>query len=215
MRKKLALILVIAMVLAVFAGCGSSGNGNGSGGGEESSAAVSFDPAEVKTMGDVFAAADEDNYQDLYTDTTYIYVFYVGDVCYRAVADMPADVSEAVGAIEFDDEDKDQKVRDLVSPLEVARLENLTEQIPSQEELDKLVGKTGQDLFDDGWDYYYYNLDEMEAGLNHGPFAYIVKFAYDGEPMVNSDDFDFYKAFKDLPVTSVTYDGIGDAANMD
>ena len=46
-------------------------------------------------------------------------------------------------------------------------------------------------------------------------FAYIVKFAYDGEPMVNSDDFDFYKAFKDLPVTSVTYDGIGDAANMD
>ena len=92
MRKKLALILVIAMVLAVFAGCGSSGNGNGSGGGEESSAAVSFDPAQVKTMGDVFAAADEDNYQDLYTDTTYIYVFYVGDVCYRAVADMPADV---------------------------------------------------------------------------------------------------------------------------
>ena len=170
MRKKLALILVIAMVLAVFAGCGSSGNGNGSGGGEESSAAVSFDPAQVKTMGDVFAAADEDNYQDLYTDTTYIYVFYVGDVCYRAVADMPADVSEAVWAIEFDDEDKDQKVRDLVSPLEVARLENLTEQIPSQEELDKLVGKTGQDLFDDGWDYYYYNLDEMEAGLNHGPF---------------------------------------------
>ena len=190
MRKKLALILVIAMVLAVFAGCGSSGNGNGSGGGEESSAAVSFDPAQVKTMGDVFAAADEDNYQDLYT-------------------------SEAVWAIEFDDEDKDQKVRDLVSPLEVARLENLTEQIPSQEELDKLVGKTGQDLFDDGWDYYYYNLDEMEAGLNHGPFAYIVKFAYDGEPMVNSDDFDFYEAFKDLPVTSVTYDGIGDAANMD
>ena len=123
--------------------------------------------------------------------------------------------SEAVWAIEFDDEDKDQKVRDLVSPLEVARLENLTEQIPSQEELDKLVGKTGQDLFDDGWDYYYYNLDEMEAGLNHGPFAYIVKFAYEGEPMVNSDDFDFYEAFKDLPVTSVTYDGIGDAANMD
>ena len=197
MRKKLALILVIAMVLAVFAGCGSSGNGNGSGGGEESSAAVSFDPAQVKTMGDVFAAADEDNDQDLYTDTTYIYVFYVGDVCYRAVADMPADVSEAVWAIEFDDEDKDQKVRDL------------------QEELDKLVGKTGQDLFDDGWDYYYYNLDEMEAGLNHGPFAYIVKFAYDGEPMVNSDDFDFYEAFKDLPITSVTYDGIGDAANMD
>ncbi|MBQ1404534.1 MAG: hypothetical protein IIY85_04545, partial [Lachnospiraceae bacterium] len=183
--------------------------------GEESSAAVSFDPAQVKTMGDVFAAADEDNYQDLYTDTTYIYVFYVGDVCYRASADMPADVSEAVWDIEFDDEDKDQKVRDLISPLEVASLDNLTEQIPAQEELDKLVGKTGQDLFDDGWDYYYYNLDEMEAGLNHGPFAYIVKFAYDGEPMVNSDDFDFYEAFKDLPITSVTYDGIGDAANMD
>ena len=214
MRKRLSLILVVAIVLAVLAGCGNSGDGNGSGG-NESGGAVSFDPAQVKTMGDVFAVADEGNYQDLYTETRYIYVFYVGDVCYRAAADMPADVSEAVWAIEFDDEDKDRKVRDLISPLEVASLENLTEQIPSQEELDKLVGKTGQDLFDDGWDYYYYNLDEMEAGLNHGPFAYIVKFAYDGEPMVNSDDFDFYEAFKNLPITSVTYDGIGDAANMD
>ena len=55
----------------------------------------------------------------------------------------------------------------------------------------------------------------MEAGRNHGPVADIVEGAYDGEPMVNSDDFDFYEAFKNLPVTSVTYDGIGDAANMD
>ena len=43
----------------------------------------------------------------------------------------------------------------------------------------------------------------------------MVKFAYDGEPMENTDDFDFYEAFKDLEVLSVTYDGLGDATNLE
>ena len=84
-----------------------------------------------------------------------------------------------------------------------------------QEELDKNVGKTGQELFDDGWTYWYYNLEDMEAGLYYKDFAYTVRFEYDGEPMVNSDDFDFYEEFKDLKVSSVTFDGLGDAAVLE
>ena len=109
----------------------------------------------------------------------------------------------------------DAAVEKLLAPLEVTSLTNLSEQIPPQEELDKLVGKTGQELFDDGWTYWFYDLDEMKAGLNSGLFAYEVLFDYDGEPMENTDDFDFYEEFKDLKVKSVTFTGLGDAANPD
>ena len=59
-----------------------------------------------------------------------------------------------------------------------------------------------------------YNLEDMEAGLYHGPFSFNVKFAYDGEQMENTDDFDFYEEFKDLKVSSVTYEGLGDASGL-
>ena len=206
MKKIAALVLTIAVALFVFTACGESGN-NGSG------AAGDFDPSQLKTLGDVFARADEDEYQEAYSETDYIFAFVVDGVYYRAVAEMPKDVSDAVWAIE-PGENSIQKVRDLVSPLEVAYVENLSEQIPGQEELDKLIGKTGQDLFDDGWTYWYYDLDDMEAGLNHGAFAYTVLFAYDGEQMENTDDFDFYEAFNDLPVASVTFAGLGDATEL-
>ncbi|MBR1454413.1 MAG: hypothetical protein IJ593_07185, partial [Lachnospiraceae bacterium] len=67
------------------------------------------------------------------------------------------------------------------------------------------------ELFDNDWTYSYYNLEDMEAGLNHGTFSYAVRFNYDGPQMINSDDFDFYKEFADLTIKSVTVSGIGDA----
>ena len=178
-------------------------------------AGLEFDPSQVKVLGDVFPYAGEGDLQEAYTETQYVIVFTEDDNYYRVYADLPKDVSEAIWAIDFDDEDKDQKIRDLISPLEISKLENLTEQIPPQEELDKLVGKTGQELFDDGWEYWYYDLDEMEAGLNYGPFSYTGLVDYDGPKMKNSDDFDFYAEFKDLTVKSVAFEGIGDATDLE
>ena len=85
----------------------------------------------------------------------------------------------------------------------------------AQEELDKLVGKTGQYLMDEGWDYNYYNLVDMETGMTHKEFSYTVIFEYDGEPMENTDDFDFWENFKDLVIKSVKCDGIGDATYIE
>ena len=210
MKKTVSLVLAVAAVFLMLAACGPSGSSRA----EESSASGTFDPAQLKTMADVFVYEDPDEPNEAYTDTDYVFVFQVDGEYYRAVAQLPEEVSAALWEIDFFDEDRDQKVKDLISPLEVT-VENLSEQIPGQEELDKLVGKTGQELFDDGWDYWYYNLEDMEAGMNYGPFSYVVRFAYDGEPMENTDDFDFYEEFKDLPVLSVTYDGIGDATNLE
>ncbi len=210
MKKNLSLFCVIAVVLALLAGCGAAEtSGNDATGG--------FDPARLKTVGDVYTLIGEnnDNSQEGYSETKYVCVFSADGVYYRVYADLTKDVSEAVWAIEFDDEARDRKIRDLLSPLTLVSVENLSEQIPPQAELDKLAGKTGKELFDDGWTYWYYNLDDMEAGLNHDAFSYSVRFAYAGEPMENSDDFDFYEAFKDLKVTSVKWEGLGDATVLE
>ena len=209
MKKILLLLMVMMMAVMLMAGCAQSGNEPA----EDS--APAFDPSQIKTMGDFYPFATEDNYQESYTEEKYVYGIEIDGNYYRAVVDLPKDVSKELWAIDFEDKDKDAKVKELMSPLELTSLENLTEQVPKQEELDKLVGKKGKELFDDGWTYNYYNLEDMEAGLDHGPYSYIVTFEYDGEQMVNSDDFDFYEEFKDLPVKSITFERIGDISMMD
>ena len=211
MKRILSMLLMTVLVLSLLAACGRGASG---GIADASAGSGAFDPAAVKTMGDVFPYIDSEHQQEGFSEKQYVLVFQVGGSWYRAVADLPQDVSDAVWAIDFFDENRDQKIRELVSPLAVRTLENLSEQIPAQEELDRYVGKAGRDLFDEGWTYWYYNLDDLEAGLEHGPFRYRVLFEYEGEPMVNSDDFDFYEKFRDLVVLSVTYDGIGDATNI-
>ncbi len=152
----------------------------------ESTASVRFDPSQVKTMADVFPFKETGDFQDATTETQYIFAFEADGVYYRAEADMPEGLFDEVMSIEYDEE-HDAAVEKLLAPLEVTSLTNLSEQIPPQVELDKLSGL----------------------------FAYEVFFDYDGEPMENTDDFDFYEEFKDLKVKSVTFTGLGDAANPD
>ena len=219
MKKMVSLLAAFVLMVAMFTACGQSSPAAPAQTGSEaeteaSGKAGTFDPSQIKTMADVFEWAPEEVIQESYNLEDYAFIIEVDGVYYRAIAHMPQDVSDAVWAVEYDDENADQKVRDLIAPLEVASFENLSEQIPPQEELDKLVGKTGQELFDDDWTYWSYNLEDMEAGLYHGPFSFNVKFAYDGEQMENTDDFDFYEEFKDLKVKSVTYEGLGDASGL-
>ena len=114
----------------------------------ESTASVRFDPSQVKTMADVFPFKETGDFQDATTETQYIFAFEADGVYYRAEADMPEGLFDEVMSIEYDEE-HDAAVEKLLAPLEVTSLTNLSEQIPPQEELDKLVGKTGQELFDE------------------------------------------------------------------
>ena len=105
----------------------------------ESTASVSFDPAQVKTMADVFPFKETGDFQDATTETQYIFAFEADGVYYRAEADMPEGLFDEVMSIEYDEE-HDAAVEKLLAPLEVTSLTNLSEQIPPQVELDKLVG---------------------------------------------------------------------------
>ena len=175
----------------------------------------SLDCSRLKTVADVFAYYDDfENLQELYTDKNYVVAFRVDGVYYRAIAEIPEDVSAAICKIDLHDKDRGKKERDLVSSLKV-NIENLSDKIPNQKELDKLVGKFGRELFDDGWTYWFYDLKNMTTGMNYGAFAYTVKFEYDGKPMKNTDGFDFYDKFKDLQVSSVKFYGLGDATTLE
>lgn len=160
-----------------------------------------------KTMGDVFAY---ESMNSGFSKTKYVYMFEKDGIVYRAVADLPAEVSETIWGLEFFDEKYDEKVQEAVAPLPIVQLDNLTERIPAQAELDALIGKTGQELRDEGWTISAWQLDDMEFTLNHGPFAYTVVMEGDYTPNENYD-FDEDADFGPLKVKSVTYYGIGDA----
>ena len=129
---------------------------------------------------------------------------------------MDAETSKALFALDFEDPDYQRKFTDLVSPLPITRIENLTAQIPSREALDALIGKTCEELLNDGWTCEGWTLEgpelnELVFHLNHGPFAYGVTF--DGAEDL-PDDFN-EADLKPLTVTSVTYSGIGDATAIE
>ena len=159
-----------------------------------------------RTLADAFAYDITDS---SFSDYLYVCVFEKDGVYYRAVAELPEDVSEALWALDFFDDNYDELVRETVGPLEITQLDNLTEMIPSQEELDELVGKNVQELVDEGWYYWYWNLDDKELGMYYGPFSYLITF--DGTPE-DPENFDATQSSA-LTVRSVEYDGIGDAAS--
>jgi hypothetical protein len=208
MKKTSVLIFTLIMALLVLASCaGQPANDGGN-------TANTLDGSQFKTLQDVFDfIGDSEDYENSYTDEYFVSAFQSDNVYYRVIAQMTPDILQALYDLEFDD-DWSENIKKTAATLEITTFENLNDKMPSQTELDKYVGKTGQDLFDEGWDYWYYNLEDMIAGMSFELFDYSVAFEYDGEQMENTDDFDFYEAFKDLKIKSVVCDGIGNATWM-
>lgn len=228
MKKKTVMLLVTILTLGLSAGCGKAASGPASSQGvssesaaQETNSSVSasegaIDLESLKTLGDAFAlpGKDEDIEQRATTEDKYIYVFSVGGVPYRVSADLPADVSKKLFALEFD-EDYEKNEAELVSGLEIKTRENLNEQILPQSELDALVGKTGKELFDAGWrGGSFYNTETLEVWLEYGPFAY--KMHFDGKiPPEEAEDFDVYEDLADKKVLDAAFEGLGDASYME
>ena len=207
MKKTISLILALALVLAVFAGCSKKTDNGTNPSGNSSADVTSF-----KTIGDIINSGIE-SIQSANTDKYYIYVFQIDQVYYRAIANLTPELSQSLFDLDFNDENYNKKLNDIISPLTIDKLENLNDTVIPQEELDKLVGKTGEDLLNDGWSSGMgYNLDTMEFWLNKGAFEYTVVF--DGK-LENSDDFNEEEAIKPLVIKSVTLNGIGDATNVE
>ncbi|MBO6046374.1 MAG: hypothetical protein J6P61_01345 [Erysipelotrichaceae bacterium] len=199
MKRIIGLLLAFMLVLV---GCSSQSDG--------SSADNQAKIDSLKTMGDIFALGDDiSNEQITYDEKLFGYGFEYDGIYYRVLLDLPKDISKKIWSIEDtgDFEAKNKEVKEIVSSLEFEKIENLTEGIPSQEELDKWIGKTGKDLTDDGWTGFGYNLVDMEFYMNHGPYSFIVVF--DGS-LTDVNDMDDAEIIKDLKIKSITYETIGD-----
>ena len=158
---------------------------------------------EVKKVGDVLALP---NFGYSIYEEKYVTAVELNGTVYRIIADLEPDTAKALFDLEFDDPEHDKKMNELLVPLEVTKIENVNEAIPSKEEVDKYIGKSGADLLEEGWSWNFYNLDDMEFGFDHGWFAYNVKF--DGK-IENKEDLDIEEAIKDLKVIYISYEGIG------
>ena len=199
MKKALVVFIAILFVAAAFTACGSTGK-------------TDADPASFKTIGDLLQSEAVEERQSGYSEKNYVYVYELDGTFYRAVAALSEEASAQLNELDILADDYAAKLTETISPLEITRLENLSETLPSQEELNKWVGKTGKDLFDADWTNSGWNLDEMVFWMNYGAFQYDV--VMEGE-VKDADDFSD-EDIETLVVKSVTPNGqLGDATEID
>ena len=206
MKKTLAIILALSLVVCFLVACGNKK-------GNETPSADAASVDSFKTIGDIINNESAVYNQAASYNGKFIYVFEMEGGYYRAVAPIDDETSNAVFSLDVTEEDYQEKYNELASPLAIEKIESLNDQILSQEELDKLVGKTCEELINDGWSNDSgYNLDDMEFWMAKGPFEYTV--VLDGK-VENTDEFDFENDAKSFTVKSITFNGLGDATNID
>ena len=209
MKKVLIITVALLLALSMLAGCdktsdASSGKGKDSGASEKETSVTKLE--DIETMGDVFALKSAEYITSSSTNTNYAYGFRLDGIYYRDIVIMSEETAEEYYAIDRSKDGYAEKETELLSVLKVDRVENLTEKIPSAEELSKYVGKTGEDLLDEGWSGTYYNFEDMECEMNYGVFAYKVCIA--GEVDL-PEDYDADEVIKPLTVTSIEFETLG------
>ena len=202
MKKITAYVLILMLAVILCAGCGTSGDGKAPSG----SGASSEEIASWKTLGDL---EEYEYYGYGYSSETYVKVFIQNGVFYRAIAKLPSDISDTLFELSYEDPDHDQKQDELLAPIELVKVENLSEQILPQEQLDQLVGKTGEELLNEGWTAYSsYNTETSEVYMDFGPFQYRITF----EGTLDIQDDDVEAAIQSLKVKKAVFFNISSSA---
>ena len=201
MKKITTLILVLSLAVLAFAGCKKT---------DETSAPSAGGDVEItaKTIADL-RKYEERGYSS--GEGQFIYVFYVGEDIYRAFAKLDESTDEAIFNLPYDD-NHDEALQKLTDPLQIVKIENIMSYKIPQDQLDALVGKTGEELFSNGWRYSGYSDDSGEFELENGPLSY--RFVFDGK-IDYSDDFAGEEELSKLKVVSARYEGVGDTTYID
>lgn len=156
-----------------------------------------------RTLADAFAVRGEE-YSSSLSYERFALAFPLNGAYYRVEADIPEEVADQLDAIDFFDEERDEKQEALLGPLPVTRVGDLSAGIPPQEELDALKGLTGQELLDMGFDYgmgYMFG-ESSEMYLTWGLYEYHI---YYREKVSEADD---YEAILDELMQVLTVDRV-------
>lgn len=140
------------------------------------------------TLADVLTA-EKGAWSSSTSDGLFVMAFELNGAYYRVEAEISPYIQEQLDAIDFFDEEKDQKELALLGPLPVSRVGDISACLPTEEELNALVGKTGQELvdmgFEQGMGYSFW--DKAEFYLTRGLFEYHVYF---NEKVPEMEDYD-------------------------
>lgn len=204
MKKLIALLLTAVCLCAVLAACANKT--------EPTQPSETADDVSFKTIGEALDALGDDSAMSAIYEHAYVCAFELDGTYWRLTADLNGEESAALSELDILADDYEEKEKALIAPLAVTKCENLNGMKLTDEEIAALVGKTGEDLINDGWTSGMgYNLDSMEFFMEHTPFAYTVTFEAQ-EKLENTDDFDEMEAIRPLKVTSITFDGLGGSA---
>ena len=213
--RLVALAFGMVLALGLLSACGGQQAASGSGSAADTSAASTVDMASWKTLGDALATSTEDVASG-WDDNYYIVAFKAGDSLIRVVAKSEDGIQDKTSELDFLADDYNDKLLEIIGGLEIVSAEDLTADVPTQEQLDTMVGKTGQELIDDGWtfeSYYMTGGDETGATFTKGYVACNVTFdakvdTEKADSDVNGDNL------KDAKVTLAENAGVsGDATD--
>ena len=210
--KLMALGLSMALAVAPLAACGNS-SGAEDGPQAEQTSQTTEQIASWKTLADALPfATDSTSYG--YDGKTFVCVFQAGDALVRVVATSESDISDKLAQTDITSDEYAEQLKNAVGDLAIRSAEDITDGIPSQEELDALVGKTGKELVDAGYtfeSYYMYGGDQTGAAFAK-KYA-IVDFTFNTsitEKQADSDEKG--EAVRGAEVLEATYVGYSDEA---
>ena len=161
------------------------------------------DSEPIATLGSVLGEGAE-IYASAYNEDHYVCVFGKDGAMLRAVARLTPEAYQALRG--------GSESAELLAAMETESVEDLTAAMPRQAELDRLVGKTGGELLDDGWEivgHTIYN-DFMSSTVFYlvkGFYSYTVQF---DEAVSVDENFSEADAMRPLTIASVTCDGVSE-----
>jgi len=205
---KRLLVLAVASMMLCLCACGSPSTSSSSSDASSSSSEATAASSDIlfATLGDALSV-DSAVDQARWDDERYIYVFESDGTPYRVVGEMTPEIAEKLGAIETQSDNYKQQVFDVLKNQKVISVEDLSLGIPDQATLDKLIGKTGQELIDDGYELmgYYAGDENAIADFDKGLYEYNVNF---NEKPKDPGDFDGEKEVPAMTVKSIEYSGL-------
>lgn len=208
--RTVAAMLALALAAAPLAACGgqaTQGDEAEPTTTEQTQTMADVDVSSWKTLGDALACDSGENNTAGWDETHYVTVFSAGDTVVRVVAKMDAETSDKLDALDLTKDDYDEKFLELMGGLPLESAEDLGDQKLTQDELDAYVGKTGQDLVDDGFafeSYWMYGGEETGVTYAKGYLAYNATFDV---TVADDETEDEGAAVMDKAIVSMEYAG--------
>ena len=159
----------------------------------------------VTTLGDVFNIKVTDpSYGSV--GNKFVYLLQDDNMAVRVIAELPLDVAQAYVDLSIFDNDYDAKVKKLLKDVKISQVDDFTDDIPTQKELNQFVGKTGKDLADAGYEKTGYFTFGNKVTIYYEKDFYRVSVVFDS--VTGDMDLDDDSLFGDKTIQSITYESL-------